>query len=47
MQRRKDIEKEMQAIVAEVQERVEEVEQMMLVGYEGRLAAMNKVFEKE
>ena len=45
MERRKEIEMEVQKILTGVQGRTEEVEQMMLVGYDGRLEAMNKALE--
>lgn len=35
----------MQTIVNEMQERVEEVEQMILVGYDGRLDAMDQALK--
>lgn len=46
LERRKQIEKEMLAIVEEARERAEELEAMMDKGYEGRLEAMKKTVEK-
>lgn len=46
MERRKQIEKEMQAIVEDARERADELEAMMDKGYEGRLEALKKTLEK-
>lgn len=45
MERRKQIEMEAQNIVANMQSRVEDVEQMILAGYDGRLEAMSQALE--